>query len=351
MAGRLYRRGGVWYCWGYDARGTRWRESTKQPDRKAAEIVSREISRRRAFKSTEAPPVPLKDALVRVGEADARAGRSEARAQMLRQKGRQLVAFFGPDFDLARMERADLERYADKRVAEVSRHTIAIELGFLRRAARVAGLPWTDALMPDLGAYYVPRKRWLPWGEYLALHAALAPERRAYLEAYCYSGARRSELYAVTAADVDLTRDLLHLRGEKTAAAERWVPIHPALRTTLERLMRATPTGPLFPWWTNDVRDLSAACKRAEIDGLTPNDLRRTFCSWLANAGVSTLVAARLMGHTSTRMVERVYAQLGVEIKADAISRLPGVYNGEPRNTDLTGAEDTVDDDEDPDSP
>ena len=46
---------------------------------------------------------------------------------------------------------------------------------------------------------------------------------------------------------------------------------------------------------------------RALQEVRTPNDLRRTFASWLKQSGQDSLVVARLMGHTSTRMVELVY--------------------------------------------
>ena len=348
MAGRLYRRGGVWYCWGYDAHGRRWRESTHQVDRKAAEIVSREVARRRAFASTEAAPVVLHGALVSVGAADKRAGRSAASEEILRQKGRQLVAFFGPDFDLARTTKADLERYVDRRAQDVSRHTIAKELGLLRRAIRVAGLPWADATMPDLGTYYVPRERWLTFGEYERLRAALNWDRPDFLAAFCYLGVRDAELYRISSADVDTTQWRVRIRGTKTERSDRWIPIAAPLRDVIQR--RAS-SDPLFPRWVNVNRDLRAGCARAKIAGVTPNDLRRTFCSWLANAGVPLLVTSRLMGHTSTRMVERVYARLGVDIQVDAVSRLPGVYAGEPENTGGADTADTVDGEKGSESP
>jgi hypothetical protein len=43
---------------------------------------------------------------------------------------------------------------------------------------------------------------------------------------------------------------------------------------------------------------------------VTPNDLPRTFASWLVQAGESLFVVATLLGHSSTRMVERVYGRL-----------------------------------------
>jgi hypothetical protein len=53
------------------------------------------------------------------------------------------------------------------------------------------------------------------------------------------------------------------------------------------------------------------------------------------------------MGHTSTRMVERVYAQLGIEIQTSAVALLPGVYNGEP-NEAAEAQEVDVEDNEEP---
>lgn len=340
MGSRLYKRGGVWYCWGYDSNAKRWRESTKQTDRKAAEIVAREIARRRAVDSSSDAPIKLHDALLMVSAADKRAGRSEATADILRLKGRHLVAFFGASFNIRSLTRGDLEEYADRRIASVSRHTAAKELWVLRRAMRVSGAGWSDALMPDLGRIYTPRDRWLTWGEYNALRAQLSAERRDYLDAFVYTGCRRSELYALIASDIDDGRILI--RGTKTDEAHRWVPIAKPIAAMLAR--RAKKSGPLFAWWDKDTRDINAACKRAKIANVSPNDLRRTFASWLANAGVSPLVTARLMGHTSTRMVERVYARLGIEIQADAIAKLPGGNAGEPHEAQKVEEVDAEDD-------
>jgi integrase len=59
------------------------------------------------------------------------------------------------------------------------------------------------------------------------------------------------------------------------------------------------------------------------FDTVTPNDLRRTFGSWLAQRGVPLFHAAKLMGHGSTKMLERIYAQLAPENARDAIALLP----------------------------
>ena len=62
--------------------------------------------------------------------------------------------------------------------------------------------------------------------------------------------------------------------------------------------------------WPNVRRDLAVACRHAGIPRVSPNDLRRTFASWLKQRGVDSMVVARLLGHSSTAMVERVYGRL-----------------------------------------
>jgi hypothetical protein len=66
------------------------------------------------------------------------------------------------------------------------------------------------------------------------------------------------------------------------------------------------------------------------VPRVTLNDLRRTFASWLVQAGVSLYVVSRLLGHKSTRMVELVYGQLDEATLANAIARLPGCDAGVP---------------------
>jgi hypothetical protein len=73
---------------------------------------------------------------------------------------------------------------------------------------------------------------------------------------------------------------------------------------------------------------------------VTPNDLRRTFATWQAEAGVPELVTAALMGHTTSAMVRKVYAKIGDQAKRDALARLPGLIGSSV--TELPGRKRTA---------
>lgn len=65
--------------------------------------------------------------------------------------------------------------------------------------------------------------------------------RRTYFAAL-YTGLRCGELAGITAAEVDLEHDIITVRGTKTKAAKRQIPVEPALRPLLEGLIAARPT-------------------------------------------------------------------------------------------------------------
>lgn len=235
------------------------------------------------------------------------------------------------------------------RTVRVSDHTISKELkalGTALRQARVrklyAGPDVGDLIPPGFSANYQPRERWLTEEEWLKLRRELTPGRRLWLSVAVFTGARSGEVNAMRWDHFDWALRRLTLQGTKTARSRRTSPIPEALAGILEphrwegrgradtdegfgpyRTERTT--GEIAPhWaWANDCRDLEAACKRAAIPRCTPNDLRRTFASWMAQGNVSPLAIARLLGQTTTQMVDRVYARLSPESLAESVKVLP----------------------------
>lgn len=344
---RLYLRGGTWWCWGYDATGKRWAESTHQrkENRRAAELAAREIERRYATDSgaARASRVKLIDALSERLSAMRTHGRAEATLYAASVHMRHLTQHLGKDASMVEITTATTTRYMEARMAEgASKHTVHKELVQLvaawRRMHRLGKLPPVPPLRPEeLTAVYVPRERWLTRDEYAALADALdrlpgspgrpnVQRRGDYLTVWVHTGLRLSELHAYQPGDYDEHAREWAVRGTKTAKARRRVPVSPEVHAVL---VRRRAEG--FPPWTNVGRDLKAACKRAGIAPVTPNDLRRTFASWCAQAGVPESHTAKLMGHASTDMVRRVYARFSVASLAGAVAAISRAPSSAPR--------------------
>lgn len=138
------------------------------------------------------------------------------------------------------------------------------------------------------------------------------------------TGARRKESYRAELADHDLESWTVRLRGTKTAGSERRIPVAPPFRSLLVFALRdRPPRGPLFERWANVHRSLKLACKRAGIEPVSPNDLRRTHFSLLRQDGVGLEDLAPVAGHTSTRMMELVYGHTNLEALGRALEKVP----------------------------
>ncbi len=105
----------------------------------------------------------------------------------------------------------------------------------------------------------------------------------------------------MAARGVDLGRGWLHIPGTKTARSDRWVPIPAPLNDLLAGVPEEERDGAVVERWANARRDLGLACDRVGIDRVSPTDVRRTYASWLKQAGTDSAVVAKLLGHSSTR--------------------------------------------------
>jgi len=171
---------------------------------------------------------------------------------------------------------------------------------------------------------YVPRDRYLTEAEFALLDAALPERRRTWVHFAVYTGARASEVEAVRwDRHVNLDGRQIILPGTKTAKSHRKIALAEPLAEILSA--EARRDGPVVEPCPNVRRDLAAACKRAGISRVSPNDLRRTFASWLKQAGVDSMTVAKLLGHTSSRMVELVYGRLNDLTYQNAVAMLPSL--------------------------
>jgi len=283
-------------------------------------------------------------------------GKAQATMRATAYHAQHLLGILGPSKSLSSITLADTTAYLRARLAEgASRHTVAKELRTLtqamRRAAKlgayVAQVDPRHFVPDELGKVYTPRARWLTREEYQALLVELGRadgrrrnDRRDYVIAWCNLGLRKSELFSIEPGDYDAVRQRLRVRGTKTDDADRLVPVN---ADAAEVLRRRCQRGVPFPPWSvgTCTRDLAAACRRAGIEPATPNDLRRTFCSWLCQAGVPERVCAELMGHRSTVMVRSVYGHLDQVSMAAAVERIGAVTGGVTGGVTTEGVENT----------
>src|SRR5690606_14796237 len=125
--------------------------------------------------------------------------------------------------------------------------------------------------------------------EALALLGELTPDRAARVAFLVATGARWSESDSARLADISLLEGFVQLRGTKTAKSRRTVPLSGHGFVLLDHALRYAEgtDGLLFRPWGNSRRDLAQACDRAGIEKVTANDLRRTYATWLRQAGVA----------------------------------------------------------------
>lgn len=337
---RLFKRKDSPYWWvsGRNPDGSRWRASTGQQGRRAAEKAGRVVERQRLDAAESGlVPVRLDEAIEVLRKHKVRKGCSDATLKILDEKAARLTAVLGASRDVTRLTLADTEAYLDARrrdtvkrhgeVQPTSDHTIAKELATLKAALRqlrrhdiYPGDP--AAIWPEeLSDVYTPRDRWLTVAEYRRLLLALPPHRVPYVALYCQTGLRYSELYGATREGGALV--VTQTKGNRRTGevTSRLVPLSAEATAILD----ANP----LPWkrWHRSrmVQGLKAATSAAGVGHVSTNDFRRTFASWLCQAGVPELTVIKLMGHHSSRMVRRVYAQLAPETLEAAVLKLPCV--------------------------
>lgn len=326
---RLRTRDGKHHASGFywdGSRRRRWRRSTGVEDdgsaraRRLAEQVGHQIAQSYAVGGVRrARPCTLKAAIAIHIAALERARRAQATIDIVNEKAVKLFAYFGPDFDCNAIDDAALERYVDERRKQSGKRkgqppaplTIHRELLTLRAAiddARSAGkFDGVTPAMPDLGKLYTPKERWLPTAETKALLLAVNPKWRDHVVMYRLLGLDEGELYALEPSDYDRGARELHIRGTKN---DHRVRVLALTDETIEILERRLKLSPMFPRWSGNNVALKRACTKAEIERCCLKDLRRSYATELAIAGVPILHLMALMGHASGRMLEQVYARV-----------------------------------------
>lgn len=278
--------------------------------------------------------------------------RSYERAVRLRYKDSELGALRPSE-----VRRADVQSFADDLLATLSGRSASNTLNplqaFYRRANdrdELANQP-TEGIDVPLGKSLRPRRIVAP-DEAARLIALLPLEDRALWATAFYAGLRRGELQALRCEDIDLARNLLHVRkgwdqeeGEiepKSEAAKRTIPLLAVLRDFLDdQLVRTGRTGTdrifgraaeqvFYPstidgrarraWKAHNLAEREAAEEEDRapvlVTLLTQHECRHTFASLLIDTGANPKAIQVVMGHSKIQTTFDVYGHL-----------LPGSYD------------------------
>jgi len=145
------------------------------------------------------------------------------------------------------------------------------------------------------------------------------------------TGMRLNEMLSLRWEDVDVETGTVWVRnrpGHLTKSRRnRILALVPAICTMLGRVRHDgqfvlhTQAGRL--WRNNVQRGFGAIVKRAGIPRCTLHDLRRTFISHLAMAGVNEAVVKELAGHAAISTTLRYYTRIMPQALRSAQARLP----------------------------
>lgn len=235
-----------------------------------------------------------------------------ARLHFAWDKARGSFGFLRPD----QITRERCRDYASRRYREgVGPATVRKELQVIR-----AALGWAerrDGAKFDFPKAPPPRDRHLSRQEYQRLLDSCGmPHVRLFCLLALNTGARASAILELEWARVDLdSRRISYERQEdgKPRKKRATAPINETLHTALVEARRGAETGWVVEYAGDRVRSIKrgfrAACERAGLEDVTPHVLRHTCAVWLAEAGLSMSEIAQFLGHTDSRITERVYAR------------------------------------------
>lgn len=206
--------------------------------------------------------------------------------------------------------RQDCQHYIRTRLDDgAAPSTVRKESSFLRRVLRLHGSTVFDGVRLPQEPTHAPR--FLTRAQVNALLAAAPPLRAFRYRLLVFTGARKGEAQRLLWRDVGTgtVRIPNSAKGTGPRYPYRTVPIGGELAEELDKRRGEPETPVLPPMKHNWRRDFLHDCETAGIGKWRIHDLRHTYCSWLAQAGVSLHRIRDLAGHQSVTTTER-YAHL-----------------------------------------
>lgn len=148
----------------------------------------------------------------------------------------------------------------------------------------------------------------------------LEPQVADLLRFIAFSGLRKSEALGLRFQDVDLDRGIMRFHEHKTSeqSGTKVLPLNSHLRTIIQRRSQEKLGPYVFSGWKagGPIVGLAKMWQRvaavADLEDVTPHDLRRTFMSVSMELGYPAAIGDALLGH-SLGKIRDTYIHLGSE--------------------------------------
>jgi integrase len=192
---------------------------------------------------------------------------------------------------------------------EVNKEVTALKVIF-NRAVRHGRLK----LNPIVNVKRLPenniRQRILTPDEFTALLDASEPHLKPIIGVAYHMGMRKDEIVRLTWPEVDLKKGFIRLPAERTKTdSPRTIPLHPEVRTTLEKLPRGLHTDRVFLRHGQPFDEIKhsfqSTCEKAKIENFTFHDLRHCALNNLRKAGNDFFQIMALSGHKTISVFKR----------------------------------------------
>jgi integrase/recombinase XerD len=125
------------------------------------------------------------------------------------------------------------------------------------------------------------------------------------------TGLRRGDIESLKIRDVDFTNDYITTTSKKTRKSMGSRPVPAVVMQELKKFLNGSTSDQQKLFDDNfNYKRWRKICRKAALFDVKFHDLRKTFCSLLAQNGVSTAVTQRLLEHSSPNLTNKVYTNV-----------------------------------------
>ena len=152
--------------------------------------------------------------------------------------------------------------------------------------------------------------------------AGLYPAMKMRILLALATGLRNGDINSLRIADIDFEKNCICSRSKKSKKCMPSRPVSAEVMSELSKYVCSLDVGleklfkTKFPY-----RKWRKICEKSGLSGLKFHDLRKTFCSLLAQNGVSTAVTQRLLEHSSPNLTNKIYTNVDPVLRS-AIEQL-----------------------------